>query len=88
MKKKVDEGAIREYSMVMGRVAKLNENPIATVIVIAPLQKEAEKLAEKELEPYSPGYPYRMGFNWLGPIMWIGAPKTIFLHTNENGRIK
>jgi len=80
----------KEFSMVMARIYPgLVADPIATVIVVAPSQTEAEKHAEEEMRPFLGDYPQRLLFTWLGQIEWTGAEATtVFLHTNENGRIK
>jgi len=65
-----------------------NVFPSAITIVIANTETEAHKLAEKELEPYFSGWPDRMGFECLGPLLFPPVPTTIFLCTKGAGRIK
>lgn len=76
-----------ECTMMMGEIATMQEDSIAIVVVIAPSEEEAQKYAEKVLTPYYTGYPQRMGFYYMRPILLSPVTKTIFLYTRENGQI-
>lgn len=76
--------------MVKATIANLGDTfPLAVAIIIAPTETEAQKFGEQELKPYFPGYPYRLGFENLGQILFpLPVPTTIFLCTQNAGRIK
>lgn len=80
---------MKECRMLRLVVNKLGDVfPLALAIVIAPDAEDARRLGEKELEPYFPGYPYRLGSEDLGPILFPPSPTTVFLYTQQTGRIK
>jgi len=75
--------------MIKAEIRKLGDVfPLATAIIIAPTAPEAIELGKKELNSYFPPYPYRIGFEGLGPIMFEPTPIIVFLYTQTLGQIK
>ena len=80
---------MRECWMIKAEIRKMGDLfPLALVIAIASTEVEAHNLAEKELKPYFTGYPYRIGFENMGPIIFSPIPTTVFLYTQSEGWIK
>lgn len=77
-----------ECIMMKGEIARMNEEPSAISIVIAPSEKEAQQYAEKVLEPYYSGYPQRLNFSFIQLLVLPPITKTVFLYTSEDGEIK
>jgi hypothetical protein len=78
---------MKECKMIKGEVASLEGGTTAMTIVIAPSEKEAQEYAKKVLKPYYSGYPQRIGFFYVGPILLPPTTKTIFLYALEKGEI-
>lgn len=77
-----------ECWMLMAEIRRLGEVfPLAVAIVIARTTEEAHKFGERELEPYFPGYPYRLGFSVIGSILLDSSslPETVLFYTREGG---
>ncbi len=66
--------------------------PTAEIIVIGPKRKEAIDYAKKRLRHYVPYAPKQYGFQLLikdlGPILLPSALTTVFLYTQQTGRIE
>ncbi len=78
-----------ECLLIKAEVRSLQDTfPIMMVIVKKKKKKEAKEQVEQELKPYPFEYPYRLGFETLGLILFTPVPKTIFLYTQEAGRIR
>ncbi len=85
----------KECRMILVSVSERGKRlPIARIIVIAP-QEKARDYAERVLKPYlrnqfdSPAESQYMFIQKdLGGIFWELHPETIFLYTEEVGRIK
>jgi len=78
----------QECKMVkVSLITRESNIPIAIAITIAPSGEEAEKHAQKELEPYrKPDLVSRK--QSLGLIMYPKFPTTIFLYAQGPGRVK
>jgi len=81
---------MEECCIVKATIANLGDAfPCAVAIIIAPTEIEAQKIGEQELNPFFPGYPYRLGFENLGQILLpLSLSTTIFLCTQNAGRIR
>ena len=78
---------MKECTLIKGEVASLEAGTTAIAIVIAPSEKEAQEYAEKALKPYYSGYPQRIGFSYIGSILFLPTAKTIFLYDIEKGQV-
>ncbi len=86
---KNNKSDIKACDLIMARMLKHGEGPVATIIVIGPSRVEAEAHAKKEMEPhFLDTSSCRLTSTSLGVISWSSIPTTIFLYVEGSGRIK